>query len=482
LPDPLLLIDGSLTVGAAEPFAVVDPSTAELLAEVPAASPEQLDSAVLAAAAAFPLWRDLSQPQRSEHLHSVSEAFRSRRDDLADALTRETGRPRTRNLLYVDMAADLFRQYAEMARQVRGRVVPSNDPGQLSLALRVPFGVVAALVPWNYPLLLMAFKVAPALATGNTVVIKPASETTLVTLLFGEIFAACLPPGVVNIVAGSGKTIGEQLVTHPDVDLVAFTGSTEVGVRIGGLCNQLVRPAHLELGGKDPAIVFDDVDVALAARAVVWASFLNAGQVCTSTERVYVHESVHDRFVDEVTAITASLVVGDPWKAATQIGPMRNERGRAKVLDQIDEAVGSGATVLTGGETIDRPGFYLQPTVLVGVDHEMAVMRDETFGPVMPIMAFADEDEAVRLAADTPYGLGASAYTSDPGRARRLYERLPVGMMWINDPVVDNLAAPFGGMRASGVARELGLEGLEAFTVARHVHWNLELEHKPWWY
>ncbi len=482
MADPLLLIDGTATRGTAEPFAVVDPATGEVLARVAAASEDQVDRAATAARRAFGPWRDLSQPDRSAALLRISAALLERRDDIADALTHETGRPRSRNLLYVDMASDLFRQYAEMARQVRGRVVPSNDPGQLSLSLRVPYGVVAALVPWNYPLLLLAFKVAPALAAGNTVVVKPASETTLVTLLVGEILGDHLPPGVVNVVAGPGQTVGEQLVTHPDVDLVAFTGSTAVGKRIGALCNEHVKASHLEMGGKDPALVFDDVDVATAARAVVWASFLNAGQVCTSTERVYVHESVHDAFVEAVVSLSDRLVVGDPWDEATQIGPMRNERGRAKVLEHLDAARAAGAVVLAGGAPIDRPGFFMAPTVVVGVDHSMPLMRDETFGPVMPIMPFSDEAEAFSLAADTPYGLGASAYTSDPARVRRLYERIPVGMMWINDPVVDNLAAPFGGMRASGVARELGLEGLEAFTVSRHVHWNLELETKPWWY
>jgi betaine-aldehyde dehydrogenase len=380
------------------------------------------------------------------------------------------------------MTAQLFDQYAELARVHGGRIAPSNDAGQLSLVVRAPYGVIATLVPWNYPLLLLVFKVAPALAVGNTVVVKPASATTATTLLVGEIMNEHLPPGVVNVVAGSGSTVGEQLVRHPHTDMVAFTGSTEVGRGIGRTCAEMVKPAHLELGGKDPAIVFPDIDVALAAEAVVWASFLNAGQVCTSTERVYVHRSVYDEFVERVVNLTSRLRVGDPFDEGTQIGPMRSSRGRAELIGQLEAAAASGATVLTGGEPLDRPGFFVGPAVVVGVDHSMTLMREESFGPVMPIMSFDEDDEAFALAADTPYGLGASVYTSDPARVERAYRELRVGTVWVNDPVVDNLAAPFGGMRASGNVRELGLEGMDAFTVPRHVHWNLRLVEKPWWY
>jgi betaine-aldehyde dehydrogenase len=215
---------------------------------------------------------------------------------------------------------------------------------------------------------------------------------------------------------------------------------------------------------------------------VAWASFLNAGQVCTSTERVYVHESIHDRFVDEVVRVTESIRVGDPFDASTQIGPMRSDGRRRKVVGEIEAAVSAGATVAIGGSPIDGPGYFMQPTVLTGVDHEMGVMRDETFGPVLPIMPFSIDDEAFTLAADTPYGLGASVYTETPARVERAYRELDVGTLWVNDPLVDNLAAPFGGNRASGDARELGIEALESFTTARHVHWNLALEPKPWWF
>lgn len=479
--DRLLLIDGQFQEGEGPSADVIEPSTADVFTSLPDASPHQADQAVAAARAAVPAWRDATQDTRSSALRGIAADLDARIDEIATALTHETGRPLKRNGLYVDMASALFRQYAELARIDGGRIAPSNDAGQFSLVGRAPFGVVAALIPFNYPLLLLAFKVAPALATGNTLVVKPAPSTPLSLQILAEIFASHLPAGVLNTVRG-GAEIGERLVAHPEVDLVAFTGSTVVGRRIAASCAETDKATHLELGGKDPAVVFPDVDPALAAEAVVWASFLNAGQVCTSTERVYVHESIMDAFLDRAVTLTEKLRVGDPFDAATQVGPMRSERGRTAVIEHIDQARERGATVLVGGEPLDRPGFYLAPAILTGVDHSMAIMTQETFGPVMPVMAFAEEDEAFALAADTPYGLGASIYTQTSKLVERAYRELQVGTVWVNDPVVDNLAAPFGGMRASGTVRELGPEALDSFTRPRHVHWNLDLVRKDWWF
>lgn len=476
------LIDGDLERGEGAEFGVIDPATEEIAASLHASSGQQSARATAAARRAQPSWRALSQPERSKALHAVADGIRSQDERIATALTHETGRPLSRNRLYVDMAVDLFRMYAELSRALGGRVAPSNDPGQLSLVLRAPYGVVGCLIPWNYPLLLLVFKIAPALAAGNTVVIKPASETPLSLTVLAEVFASALPAGVVNTVLGSGQTIGEGLVADRNVDMIAFTGSTEVGRRLGVLCAEATKPAHLELGGKDPAIVFEDADPEVAAEAVAWASFLNAGQVCTSTERVYVHESIVEPFLDAVVAVTEAIVVGDPFEATTQVGPMRSDGRRRKVLGEIEAATSAGARVIAGGSVLDRPGSFLAPTVLADVSHEMGVMRDETFGPVLPVMSFTTDDEAFALAADTPYGLGASIYTETPARVERAYRSLDVGTVWVNDPVVDNLAAPFGGNRASGDARELGVEALDSFTTARHVHWNLALESKPWWF
>lgn len=467
--------------GAGSSADVLDPASGQVHVAWPEASANQVDAAVVAAQAAFPNWRDATQDVRSSALRAVAADLDARRLEIATALTHETGRPLTRNGLYVDMAAAVFRSYAELARVDGGRIAPSNDPGQLSLVRRAPYGVVAALIPWNYPLLLLAFKVAPALATGNTVVIKPAPDTPLSLQILAEIFVAHLPPGVVNTVRG-GREVGGRLVAHGDVDLVAFTGSTAVGRQIAAVCAGTGTATHLELGGKDPAIVFADADADLAAEAVVWASFLNAGQVCTSTERVYVHSSIRDRFVDRAVRLTEKLRVGDPFDAATQVGPMRSERGRMAVMAQLEAARQAGAQVLVGGEPLDRPGFFFGPTVVSGAHHGMSLMTEETFGPVMPIMAFDTEDEAFALAADTRYGLGTSIYTKTSRLVERAWREMAVGTLWVNDPVVDNLAAPFGGMGASGTARELGPEALDSFTRPRHVHWNLDLERKQWWF
>lgn len=481
LRDGLLLIDGSPAEGGGRRADVVDPSTGQVHVSWPDASLDQVDAAVAAARRAFPQWRDATQDTRSAALRAIASDLDSHRQDIATALTHETGRPFARNGVYVDMASALFRQYAELARVDGGRIAPSNDPGQLSLVRRVPYGVVGAIIPWNYPLLLLATKVAPALATGNTVVVKPAPDTPLSLQVLAGVFQAHLPAGILNTIRG-GPEVGERLVGHPDLDLVAFTGSTGVGRSIAAACAATGTATHLELGGKDPAIVFADADPETAAEAVAWASFLNAGQVCTSSERVYVHRSVHERFVDRVVRLAEKLRVGDPFDAATQIGPMRTERGRAAVLAQLQAATEAGAEIVAGGTPLDRPGYFMAPTVVTGVDHTMSLMRDETFGPVLPVMPFDAEDEAFALASETPYGLGASIYTETSGIVERAYRELQVGTVWVNDPVVDNLAAPFGGMRASGFARELGPEGLDSFTMPRHVHWNLDLVRKPWWF
>lgn len=477
-----LLIDGRVVPGEGPPLEVVDPATGEVWTTIGTASDAQVDLAVVAAGRAHPGWRDAPQGVRSAALRAVADAIEGRRHDLVEALTRETGRPAARNALYVDMARDLFRQYAELARVFGGRIAPANDPRQLDLVLRVPYGVVAALVPWNYPLLLLVFKVAPALATGNTVVVKPASETPLSSRVLMEVFAGALPPGVANVVVGGGSTVGARVVDHPGVDLVAFTGSTEVGTRIGASCAARAVPTHLELGGKDAAIIFGDADPRLAAEGTVWSSFLNAGQVCTSTERAYVHRSLLDAFLERAVEVTESIRVGDPFDEATQMGPMRSEHARRSVLGQVEAAVAAGATVLTGGAALDRPGWFMAPTIVTDVDHSMALMTDETFGPVVGVMAFDDVDEALSLAGDTPYGLGGSIYTDDPAIVERCWRELRTGMLHVNDPLVDNVAAPFGGMRGSGDARELGWEAIESFTAPKHVHWALGLERKPWWW
>ncbi len=477
-------IGGTFTSGASgRTIPVQDPATEEVIDEVPAGDATDVAAAVDAASRAFPEWRALAAGTKAEMLHEVARKLTDRTEEIATLLTREGGKPLVENRDEMGWSAACFRYYAEIGRNSRGRVIPSIEPSQLALVLKEPYGVVGAIVPWNYPILLMAWKVAPALAAGNTVVIKPSEMTPLSTLAFAEIFDH-LPPGVVNIVTGYGREAGEALVTEPRVRVIAFTGSLETGRRIGRLAVEQMKKLHLELGGKDAFIVAEDADLDVAVPGVAWAALLNSGQVCTSTERVYVHESLAPAFIERIVAYTRSLQIGSGMDPKTDIGPMVGDSYRAKVEAHVEDARGRGAQVLTGGR---RPpqlarGFFYEPTVLTGVDHSMRIMREETFGPTIPIMTYRGFDEAIRLANDSPFGLGANLYTHDARKVKQFYEEVQAGTLWVNDPLTDNDAGPFGGMKMSGLGRELGEEGLDEFRETKHLHWDFEGGAKPWWY
>ncbi|GAB4476198.1 MAG: aldehyde dehydrogenase family protein [Anaerolineae bacterium] len=463
---------------------VIDPATEQVVGRVASADAEDVNRAVAAAKAAFPAWRDLSPDARVDLLHRAAARMREAAADLAVTLTHETGRMRARNAFYVDWSARVFDFYAELARSEQGRLIPSAEPdGQLNLVVKQPYGVVACIVPWNYPILLLAWKMAPALAAGNTVVIKPASQTPLATL---EMVAACfdhLPPGVVNVVTGRGSTVGSTLVDHPDVPLIAFTGSTEVGQQLMTQAVPRLKKLHLELGGKDPAIVCADADLEQTARAVAWGGFLNAGQVCTSIERVYVERPIYEEFAARLAAISGRLAVGSGFDPETQVTPMISAAARDAVHAMVSEAVQDGARLLTGGRLpAEGKGFFYPPTVVADCTHRMRLMREETFGPVLGLMPFDSLDEAIALANDSDYALGASIFTADARRVRRVIADVPAGTLWVNDPLVDNIAGPFGGMKMSGMGRELGTEGLDDFRQVKHVHWDIEARPKPWWF
>lgn len=349
--------------------------------------------------------------------------------------------------------------------------------------LKAPLGVVACIVPWNYPLLMLAWKLAPALAAGNTTVIKPASYTPWTTLGLAHCLDH-LPPGVVNIVAGRGSQAGEALIRHPEVRMIAFTGSTEVGQHLMRAAADDVKRLNLELGGKDPLIICADADLEAASQACVWGAFLNAGQVCTSVERVYIEGAVYGDLSERILALTGSLVLGPGMDSATEVTPMIRPSEREKVIRQIQSARAGGARVALGGEvpTEFEAGYYLQPTVLAEVPAHQPVMQEETFGPVCPITPVRDLQEALELANRSHYGLGATLFTNDPAKVKRYMDEIEAGNVWINDPLIDNLAGPFGGFKRSGLGRELGIEGFEAFTETKHVHWEIEGGRKPWWY
>lgn len=479
-----LLIDGELVAGEGPALAVENPATETTIATVAAASSEQVATAVAAARRAQRAWtRERTAADRAEALHEIARGLRARTEELAQLLTAEGGKPLLENRDEVGWTASAFDFYAELARAEEGRVIPPVEPSQLALVVREPLGVVACIVPWNYPLLLLAWKLAPALAAGNAAVCKPSELTPLSTLALAPLFDH-LPAGTVNLLAGAGE-VGERLVDDEGVDGVAFTGSVATGTRIAERAARRVARVNLELGGKDAFIVCADVaaDIEIAARGGAWAAYLNAGQVCTSAERFYVHESIYDDYVAAFVAHTQTLRVGDPTDDTTDIGPMVSAAQRDKVTTQVQAAVAAGAEILTGGGNAGRErGHYLEPIVIVGAPAATDLLREETFGPVAPIVPVGSLDEAIELANDTPYGLGANVYTRDLETMVRCARELRAGTVWINDPLTDNDAGPFGGFKRSGLGRELGAEGLHAFQEPKHVHIETRIEAKDWWY
>jgi acyl-CoA reductase-like NAD-dependent aldehyde dehydrogenase len=476
-----LLIRGEQVAGDGRPLDVENPATEETVASVGLPSAEQLDAAVAAAGEAFGGWAGTPAIERADFLHEVAARLRARTDELARVMTAEGGKPLVENTDEVGWTAAAFDYYAEMGRNFAGRVIPPIEASQLALVLKEPMGVVACIVPWNYPLLLLAWKLAPALAAGNTTVCKPSELTPLSTLMLASCFEH-MPPGVVNLLAGGGD-IGAQMVADERVDCVAFTGSVETGKAIARVCAERIARINLELGGKDPFIVCEDVaaNVDVAARGGAWAAYLNAGQVCTSAERFYVMEPVYEDFLQAFVEHTDTLVVGDPLEPGTDIGPLVSADQRQKVSAQVEAAVSAGATLIRGAEGRDR-GHFFTPAVVTGAPDETDLLREETFGPVAPIVRVRSLDEAIQLANSTRFGLGANVYTRDMATVVRCMREIKAGTVWFNDPLTDNDAAPFGGMKQSGLGRELGQEGLEAFQETKHVHIETQIAPKEWWY
>ena len=464
-------------------FEVDNPATEEIVDEVPRANGKDADLAVEAAAEAFRDWRGLPGIERAALMHEFATRLRQKRRGVARQLTLEGGKPLIENLDEVEWVAAVFDYYGELARDQGGKVIAPVFRHQVNFVRKEPYGVVVAIAPWNYPLLLTSWKVAPALAAGNTVVIKPSNETPLSTLMLAEDFAL-FGKGVVNILTGFGPEVGEPLVVHRDTALVAFTGSIATGKQIALSAAPHLKKLNLELGGNDPFIVCDDVDLDVAARGAVWAAFLNMGQVCTSGERFYVFESVFEAFVKKFVAITRKLRIGNPLGPDIDCGPLIREAHRKQIERKIEEAVAGGARVICGGRRPPqlKKGYFFEPTVLTGITQEMPLMRSETFGPVAPLVPVKGIEEAVRLADDSLYGLGANIYTNNLEYAMYAMENIHAGTFWINDPLTDNDAGPFGGMRLSGIGRELGIEGLDAFREPKHVHMDYRIEAKPYWY
>ena len=479
-----ILINGEWAAAATRSArAIRNPTTLEVLGTVPDCGPEDVARAVAAAKAAQPGWWKVPGVEKAKLLREIGARIRAREHALASLMTQETGKPLCESVDCIDWVAACFEYYGEVARSSYGNSVPPVAAHQLNFTIKEPFGVVAAIVPFNFPLLLMAWKVAPAIAAGNAVVCKPPHQNPLSTLHMAEVYDL-LPPGVVNVVTGAAAT-GTALVEHPDVDLIAFTGSTAAGRRIAAAAGAQLKKVNLELGSIDPFIVFKDADLDVAVPGVAWARLLNAGQVCTSSKRIYVEAPIAAEFIERLHGFVAQLEVGDPMKRETDLGPLISEEAARRVEDQVARAVADGATLGLGGRRFQPsglPGHFFQPTILTNVRHGSVATREEIFGPVLAITRVADAQEAIRLANDSEYGLGASIYTADLATAMRAMESIKAGTFWINDPLTDNDAAPFGGMRHSGIGRELGPEGLDAFREPKHVHLDWIMERKPWFF
>jgi betaine-aldehyde dehydrogenase len=461
---------------------VENPAREEVIAQVPDASTEDIDRAVAAAKKAQRGWRNLDSYTRCELLHECASRLEANAEDLAVTLTLEGGKTLKENFDEIKWSAMNFRHIAELSRANRGRVVGATKANQMNLVLKEPVGVVAHIMPYNYPIVLLAWQVSAALGVGNSCVVKPAEQTPLSTLKLGQVLD-CLPAGVFNVVT-AGPASSAYLVGHPDTGMIAFTGSAATGRRVMEAAAPRIKRLLLELGGSDPFIVLKDADVDIAAQGGVFAAFLNAGQVCTSAERFYVQEEIFDRFMERAVDLARKVRIGDPMDDV-DMGSMVSAEARSQAIDAVDQLVAHGGRVVLGGA--DRPahltrGHFCAPTI-VDITHASEPPREELFGPIAAVTRVRDLDEAIGLANESKYGLGANIYTSDLRTAMRAAAELEVGTVWINDPLRDNDAAAFGGHKMSGFGSELGPEGLEAFTQTKHVHIAFDQEPAPeWWF
>ncbi|MCX2713616.1 aldehyde dehydrogenase family protein [Mycolicibacterium sp. J2] len=474
-----MLIGGS-PVDTHRQRAIIDPSTGEIVATVAHGDAGHVDAAVAAARAAFDagVWRHRTPQERAAVMRRIAAAANEVAEELVELEMCANGATvRQATGFHVGYALAHFSHFADLTETYAWqRPAPITTFPALGQAVvhREPIGVVGAIAPWNFPLLLTLWKVGPALAAGNSVVVKPDEHTPLSILAFARIAEANgLPPGVLNVVTGDGPEVGARLASHPDVGKIAFTGSTAVGREIMRLASGTVKEVTLELGGKGPSIVLDDADLELAVDGVLYGCFVYSGQICESGTRALVPADLYDEFVTRLVTRAATIVQGPTRDWDTDMGPVINARQQARILDYIRGAVDEGAQVALGGEALDEPGFWVTPTILTGVRNDMRIAREEVFGPVLAVIPYHDDDHAVRIANDSEYGLAASIWSSDNSRALNLAARIDCGSVWINDAHQINCQVPFGGFKQSGVGRELGPDALDAYTEAKTVHLDL---------
>ncbi|HUP90180.1 MAG TPA: aldehyde dehydrogenase family protein [Longimicrobiales bacterium] len=456
-------------------FAVYNPASGDVIAELPGADAKDIDAAVSAARAALsdPKWRDLDSHARGKLLWKIADAIEARADDLTRLEVQNTGKPIREAQIDIREAVDSFRYYAGWTTKLQGDTIPVRG-NVLNYTLREPVGVVGAIIPWNFPLLMAAWKVAPALACGNTVVLKPAEQTPLTAIELGKIAnEAGLPAGVLNVVNGLGEVAGAAIVRHPGVDKIAFTGSTAVGKLIMREASDTLKKVSLELGGKSPNIIFEDADVDAAVRGSFAAIYYNTGQTCTAGSRLLVHESIRDQVVEKLAERAKKMTAGDPLDPKTRIGPVISQEQLDRVLGYVKKGTDEGAQLVTGGKRMlyngEERGYWLEPTIFSEVKQDFCIAQEEIFGPVLATISFSDEEEAVAIANDSLYGLAAGIWTNNLNRAHRVAKQIDAGTVWINTYHPLDPASPFGGYKQSGYGRELGAYALDLYTQIKSV-------------
>ncbi len=476
-----MLIGGQWVESASgKTFETMNPSTGEVLAHVAEGDSEDVNRAVTAARKAFESgpWPKLTPSQRGRLLLKLADLIEQNAEELAQLETLDNGKP----IKYakggdVPLTADHFRYFAGWATKIEGETIPVSIPNMFTYTLREPLGVVGQIIPWNFPLQMAAWKLAPALTCGNTVILKPAEQTPLTALRLGELICeAGFPAGVVNIIPGFGETAGAALVAHPDVDKIAFTGSTEVGKKIARVCTDTLKKVTLELGGKSPNIIFPDADMKFAIRGALNAIYFNQGEVCTAGSRLFIHSSVYDQVMSGLSEGASRMKVGVGLDPTTDMGPLASQEQLKRVTGYIESGKNEGARIVTGGE---RPGgdiaqgYFMRPTIFDGVQDEMTIAREEIFGPVVVALPFEDVEEVATRANKSIYGLAAGVWTSDVKKAHKVAAALKAGVVWVNTYNQFDAAAPFGGYKQSGYGREMGHAVLDAYTQTKTVWMNL---------